>query len=113
LKFSKPDVPPRITVTHEIVKGSRIKAPHVDPNKPFHHIAIADNGIGFELEHRQKIFEVFQRLHGRSEYSGTGIGLAICKKIVDNHRGFIQADSEVGRGATFHIYIPVPKNKPI
>jgi signal transduction histidine kinase len=68
---------------------------------------VADNGIGFEPEYANKIFEVFQRLHGRSEYSGTGIGLAICKKIVENHKGVIRAEGFPGKGAIFHIYLPL------
>jgi signal transduction histidine kinase len=70
------------------------------------HISISDNGIGFEQQYSEKIFEVFQRLHGRSEYQGTGIGLAIVKKIVENHNGIITAKGEQDKGATFDIYIP-------
>jgi PAS domain S-box-containing protein len=107
LKFSKADEPPRINITTDLVKGKNTKNSHVDQNRSYRHIAIRDNGIGFEPEHTQKIFEVFQRLHGRSEYSGTGIGLAICKKIMDNHHGLITAESELDQGATFHLYFPV------
>ena len=70
------------------------------------HISISDNGIGFEQHFNEKIFELFQRLHGRMEYDGTGIGLAIVKKIIDNHNGIITANSELNKGATFDIYIP-------
>lgn len=107
IKFSKAGVTPEIRIQHEVVKGNAVpsKTP-VDNNKTFHHISFTDNGIGFEPEQRLKIFEVFQRLHGRSEYSGTGIGLAICKKIVENHHGVITADSQLDQGATFHIYLP-------
>lgn len=107
LKFSKPDVTPIIKVNYQLVKGSEMGDEKANPGKQYHHISITDNGIGFEPEHRYKIFEVFHRLHGRSEYSGTGIGLAICKKIVDNHEGIINAESELDNGATFNIYIPV------
>lgn len=69
-------------------------------------IFIKDNGIGFESEYANQIFIIFQRLHGRSEYEGTGIGLAICKRIVENHEGFITAQSELGEGATFIIGLP-------
>ena len=66
-----------------------------------------DNGIGFEKEHAEQIFVIFQRLNNRSEYGGTGIGLALCKKIVENHGGIIRASSEKGQGAIFTILLPV------
>lgn len=69
-------------------------------------IAVSDNGIGFDPQYKSKIFDVFQRLHGKQEYSGSGVGLSICKKIMDNHGGFIDADSEPGKGATFNLYFP-------
>ena len=74
-------------------------------------IVISDNGIGFEPENANKIFEVFQRLHGRGEYSGTGIGLAIVRRIVDRHRGTITAISEVGVGTTFTIRLRTDLDK--
>ena len=77
------------------------------PQKEYCHISIADNGIGFEKEFSEKIFEVFQKLHGREEYAGTGIGLAIVKIIVENHNGIITATGELNKGAAFNIYIPV------
>lgn len=107
LKFSKSDLAPEITVKYDMVKGSELQGEKVNPKMQYHHLSISDNGIGFEPEHKQKIFEVFHRLHGRSEYSGTGVGLAICKKIVDNHDGIINAESELEKGATFNIYLPV------
>jgi signal transduction histidine kinase len=67
---------------------------------------VKDNGIGFEEEHSARIFEAFYRLHGRSQYSGSGIGLAICKKIVELHHGTISATSNHGEGATFTIILP-------
>lgn len=72
----------------------------------FHHITVEDNGIGFEEEFSDKIFLMFQRLHDKRHYEGTGIGLAICKRVVQNHGGFIVADSVKGQGSVFHVYLP-------
>ncbi|RAJ02347.1 PAS domain S-box-containing protein [Chitinophaga skermanii] len=74
--------------------------------QPFYKITVADNGIGFDPIHREKIFVMFERLHGREQYPGTGIGLAICKKIVQNHFGFIQATGKLGEGAEFTVFLP-------
>ena len=76
------------------------------PSEIYLKIIISDNGIGFENEFAGKIFAIFQRLHGRSEYEGSGIGLAICKKIIEHHGGIISADSTPGEGATFTIILP-------
>jgi signal transduction histidine kinase len=78
------------------------------PQKEYDHISISDNGIGFDPRYKEQIFEVFQRLYGKDEYPGTGIGLAIVKKIVKNHSGIITATGELDKGATFDIYIPAP-----
>ena len=75
-------------------------------HRKYYCIFVKDNGIGFELQYLRQIFIIFQRLHGRSEYEGTGIGLAICKRIVENHEGFITAESEVGMGTTFIVGLP-------
>lgn len=107
LKFSNPETPIIIKVKSEIVKGSLLNNKNLEEDSNYCHIQISDNGIGFEQQYSAKIFEVFQRLHGKLEYTGTGIGLAIVKKIVDNHNGIITATGEKNKGATFDIYIPV------
>lgn len=106
LKFSKPGTPPHIKIdSRSIIWNKDIEA-NLIPGKEYCHISVTDNGIGFDLKYKDKIFEVFQKLHGKDEYAGTGIGLAIVKKIVDNHNGTISARSTLGKGAGFDIYIP-------
>ena len=106
LKFSIPGKPPHILISSCIKKGSDCKNVKLLPDQEYCHITIKDNGIGFEPEYSEKIFEVFQRLYGKEVYKGTGIGLAIVKKIVENHNGIITATSQLNQGATFDIYIP-------
>lgn len=109
LKFSRSEVTPKINISAEKVDSDSV--PLAEDTllvaKKYWKIEVADNGIGFEQQYAEKIFSVFHRLHGRSKYEGTGIGLSICKKIVDQHQGIIKANSKVGEGATFSIYIPV------
>ena len=102
LKFSKQDVPLRIMIESKIVSGS--DSPLNSPKTC--HITVTDNGIGFKKQYAEKIFEVFQKLHVKEKYAGTGIGLAIVKKIVENHNGMVTAESELGKGTRFNIYIP-------
>lgn len=107
IKFSKPDVAPFICITSNVTDGIEANGIDEKPGKAYHHLVIADNGIGFNPEFDMQVFGLFQRLHGRNEYEGTGIGLAICKKIMENHHGFIAAHGEPDKGATFHVYLPV------
>lgn len=107
LKFTKPGVPPVIRITSKIIKGNKIENENVFSDQKYLHIMVADNGIGFNPEYATKIFEVFQRLHGKGEYEGTGIGLAICTKIAENHNAIIKATSKINEGATFHLYFPM------
>ncbi|SFE41930.1 sensor histidine kinase [Spirosoma endophyticum] len=109
-KVSKTDDPPTIAITTRRVKGNELATlmgSSIDPYRKFHLIEVADNGIGFDPHQAERIFEVFQRLHTRSEYKGTGIGLAIVQKVVDNHQGYIWAEGRPGEGATFYIALPV------
>ncbi|MEP6647935.1 MAG: ATP-binding protein [Saprospiraceae bacterium] len=107
LKFASPSRAPFIDINSEIINGTQVKNNLLEPEKKYCHISISDNGIGFEQQYSEKIFELFQRLHGKLTYQGTGIGLAIVKKIVDNHSGIITAESEEDKGARFDIYLPV------
>jgi two-component system, chemotaxis family, CheB/CheR fusion protein len=112
LKFADPTRPPRITIHCRTAMAEKLKVEGLAPLSSYCHISISDNGIGFEQHFSNKIFEVFQKLHGREEYAGTGIGLAIVKKIIDNHHGLVNATSELNKGTTFNLYIPsVPKSK--
>lgn len=106
LKFSNPSIPPHIIIKSQNIHFSKLNIANLPPQKEYCHITITDNGIGFEKEFAEKIFEVFQKLHGKDEYAGTGIGLAIVKKIIENHNGIITATSELNKGTTFDIYIP-------
>ncbi|GAA4433218.1 hypothetical protein GCM10023091_06420 [Ravibacter arvi] len=108
LKYTKPGLAPAIGVTHAVVKGSEIgSCMPAHKQLDFHCITITDNGIGFAEEFAEKVFALFQRLHGRDSYEGTGIGLAICKRVVTNHNGYITARSIKGLGASFSFYLPV------
>ncbi|CAN5398550.1 hypothetical protein BH09BAC3_BH09BAC3_37300 [soil metagenome] len=106
LKYSRADVKPIIKISYALVAGNNISHALAHKHKSYHQINITDNGIGFEKQYANKIFELFQRLHNKNEYTGTGLGLAICKKIVTSHNGFLIADGMPNEGSTFSIYIP-------
>src|SRR5690606_33374596 len=107
IKYRNPSEAPKIQIRYNQVKAKDISEHYITTVQLYHKISILDNGIGFDSQYAEKIFEVFQRLHQKTEYSGTGIGLAICKKIVENHNGFIQARGKLGVGSEFNIYLPV------
>ncbi|MFA6465008.1 MAG: ATP-binding protein, partial [Desulfurivibrionaceae bacterium] len=102
LKYRRPEVPPQVLVSSRI-----IVTPEAEGAMEFCCITVEDNGIGFAAESVDKIFGLFQRLHGRSQYEGTGIGLAVCKRIVERHGGTITAESSPGKGARFIVTLPV------
>jgi PAS domain S-box-containing protein len=106
IKFQKPGVTPEVDITGSIVDGSNVECNTVDPERKYVCIEVKDNGIGFDERYLPKIFQMFQRLHGVSEYPGTGMGLAICKKIIETHGGCLLATSHPGKGATFLCYFP-------
>ncbi len=106
LKFKKPDATPIVRVESHTVQNSPF-----GPITPACEIHVIDNGIGFDEKYLDRIFTIFQRLHGRHEYEGTGIGLAVCRKIVDRHGGIITARSLPGHGSTFIITLPVKQKE--
>jgi PAS domain S-box-containing protein len=104
IKFSEKN--PRIELASRLVKAKELmQYPSLQPGMDYVEIMVRDNGIGFEQKYADKIFTIFQRLHGQKTYPGTGIGLALCKKIIDNHKGYIRAESEPGKGSSFFVYL--------
>ena len=106
IKYSKANVPPEIHIDYRKGSLQQIGQLVLPAKKDFHKFTFSDNGIGFSEEYSQRIFELFSRLHNKDEIAGTGIGLAICKKIVENHKGYILAKGKPGEGAVFEIYLP-------
>jgi len=106
IKFKGEDSTPEIEIKSSVLTDEEKEANHLRQNAIYYKIIVKDNGIGFDQEFSMKIFQIFQRLHGKAEYPGSGIGLAICKKIVENHLGRIFAQSELGAGAEFFILLP-------
>ena len=102
LKYHQQGKPPEIKITGELIENG---------NKTCCQVQFADNGIGFEMRYAERIFSIFQRLHGNQEFAGTGIGLATCRKIVERHSGVIDVESAVGEGSTFTVRLPVNQKK--
>ena len=107
LKYTKKETVPIIKINYSKVKAK--DEPHLlkASKSHYHKITFSDNGIGFDQKYAEKIFDLFYRLHNKQDYSGTGIGLSICKKIVENHKGKIFAKGEINVGAVFTVYLPV------
>lgn len=106
IKFRIPGKQPIIQIQSKLLSAKDVSYHLLDETRNWHRINISDNGIGFEEEYSRKIFQIFQRLHSKAEYPGTGIGLSICKKIVDHHKGVIYAEGKPLQGATFTIILP-------
>jgi signal transduction histidine kinase len=118
LKFQPPDSIPILSIHAEMVDRQSLldayplkRLHNGNPDDQFCLLAVQDNGIGFDEQYLEKIFAVFQRLHGRGEYEGTGVGLAVCRRITDRHGGAITARSKPGEGATFIVMLPVQHPK--
>ncbi len=111
LKFS--DKPPVINIGYRLKKATDLEHVLHSPKTVFHEITIRDNGIGFEPQYGDQIFAIFQRLHNRTDFPGMGLGLALCKKIIENHQGSIFVKSMPGEGSSFIIYLPcIVKKEP-
>lgn len=108
LKYSRTGVVPRISIGYARLTGKEtgLHLPADDLGKSFHVVTVSDNGIGFEQKDAERIFNVFQRLHGNAEYRGTGIGLSIARKVTENHKGHIIARGEPRSGASFQVFLP-------
>lgn len=107
LKFTAPDVAPRIKIQTRLMGGQDLAGLRLDTRSQYVEISVIDNGIGIADQHLEHIFGVFNRLHGWHQYAGTGIGLATVRKVVDNHQGIIQVESQEGVGTTMRVYLPV------
>jgi signal transduction histidine kinase len=106
LKYSQPGIAPQININCEKILSNEYPELMDQPFRKFYKITFTDNGMGFDPQFKDNIFVLFQRLHSKTDYPGTGIGLAICKKIVENHKGYITADSEPGQGSVFTVFLP-------
>jgi light-regulated signal transduction histidine kinase (bacteriophytochrome) len=111
LKFQPPNAQPVVKINGQIINRGFGSGGQPAPADQLCELTIQDNGIGFEEKYTEKIFAVFQRLHGRNEYEGTGVGLAVCRRITDRHGGTISAVSKLGEGATFVVTLPVKHSK--
>lgn len=111
LKFSKPGEPPVVTISSRRLNGNDSLSTMGLASDEALQITVQDNGIGFDAKYADRIFGTFQRLHGRSEYEGTGIGLSVCRKIVERHGGRIHAESTPDGGAKFIVTLPLEQRK--
>ncbi|MDB5253826.1 MAG: His Kinase (Phospho-acceptor) protein, partial [Flaviaesturariibacter sp.] len=107
LKYRRPDIAPHITVSAETASPAQLDMllPTADRSATWHLVVVTDNGIGFEQQHAERIFRMFERLHARAEYGGTGIGLSIVQKVAQNHGGLVRADSVPGEGTRFSVLL--------
>ena len=111
LKFHKNGVSPIVKIRSRLLNGANGHSPGESPSGDLCEITVEDNGIGFDEIYADRIFTVFQRLHSRESYDGTGIGLAICRRIVERHGGSIRASNATDSGSTFTVTLPVHQNR--
>ena len=112
LKYTREGVRPEIRITGSIVNGkdTGLNITAEECHKDFYRIEVTDNGIGFDQKDAERIFNVFTRLHGNGEFKGTGVGLSIVRKVIENHNGYIMAESTPGHGSTFKVYLPLQQS---
>lgn len=106
IKFGRKTQTPVVQINCQLASSEQLPA-DLSPDRAYWKLTVTDNGIGFDSQYAERIFQVFQRLHAKTQFAGTGVGLAICRKVVENHNGFIQASSIQGQGATFTVWLPV------
>ncbi|MDQ1089216.1 PAS domain S-box protein [Siphonobacter sp. SORGH_AS_1065] len=107
LKFTRPGETPQVIIACRVMSAEEVKQQGlIFKEERYYDVTVSDNGIGFQAQYKEQIFEVFKRLHTRETYPGTGVGLALCKKIAINHGGVLWAESEEGKGSVFHIILP-------
>lgn len=111
VKYKHPERNCVIRIKGQVATAAKASASQLSNHKQYYHLSISDNGLGFDPEYAEKIFEIFQRLHNAPNTTGSGIGLAICKRIVENHNGVITATGQQDKGARFDIYLPLEKNQ--
>ena len=113
IKYSHPERPLKIHLTSQLTKGADLTGGQVNPEKNYYGISVADNGVGFDQDQEDKIFELFQRLNTNITTVGTGLGLAISRRVVQNHKGLIKAEGRINEGATFTVFLPQATEGPI
>lgn len=107
VKFALPEREPLVRITGAVLARNEAQKWQLPVGREYFRLCVEDNGIGFEPQYAEKIFVLFKRLHSQQTYRGTSVGLALCKKVVENHEGRIWAESEYGKGAAFHVILPV------
>lgn len=106
VKFCRESIPPVITIEHTMLDGNGKSSFHLPQQKEYHSITISDNGIGFHPDHAERIFRPFERLNGKSRFPGSGLGLTICKRIIENHSGIVFADNYASGGCRITFILP-------